>query len=132
MCDDPELKESILDGDFEPLSLVDSNTQLSERVLRAIAVVPSSSDIIYRLSNENIVTKVRKIHQEFSLHEMLHPSVNDIDAHDSSFLFYHGGTTIKRELARSINLQVPNKLAKLDYLDRVKNILSLSEKLFSR
>ena len=102
--------------------------------MSVISKVPSSADIVYRLSNEQVEASVMKIHDSFNLQQILHPPEDDVYAHDRSlsFLFYHGVTTMKsgEVMTKPVPLRLPNKLAKIDFIDRLKKLLSLSKLLY--
>ena len=79
---------------------------------------------MYRLE---IRETVRMLHKGFTLNEILNPP--DVDAYDRalSFLFCHGVATLKSHV-QPIVLRIPNKLAKVDFLD--KNPEKLFEDLY--
>lgn len=135
----PSFKHNILNSKLDEIGtrqvLVDRNTKVSDRVVNVISKIPSSSDIVYKLSNEAFDVIVDGIHDSFSLHEMLHPPPGDVHGHDRalSFLFYHGVVTLKDDDGdhnmKPVILHLPNKLAKIEFLDRLRDVLSLPEKL---
>jgi len=111
---------------------MDKNTRISERALSLIFKINSSSEIVFRLSNEKLGAIVNTLHKEFSVHEMLNPPANDVFGLDRalSFLFYHGVVTLSEPINGSpIKVKLPNKIAKIDFLDKLKQQLSLPERL---
>ena len=125
-------RDKILKSTFKPGDLIDENTRLSEGALNLISKVRSSSEIIFKLTNKQVGATVSMLHKYFTLHELLHPPVDDVNGLDRalSFLFYHGVVTLQSQKdVAPVPLTLPNKLAKLHFLDRLKQVLSLPDKL---
>ena len=79
---DPAFRNYILTSrSINPDDLQDPNTKVSDKVMSVISKVPSSADIVYRLSNEQVKVSVMKIHKSFNL-QPLHPPEDDVYAHD--------------------------------------------------
>ena len=76
---EPGFRDKILKSTFKPGDLIDENTRLSEGALNQISKVRSSSEIIFKLTNKQVGVTVSMLHKYFTLHELLHPPVDDVN-----------------------------------------------------
>lgn len=116
-------KERILSGNYTVNYLTDSNTLVSENVLRLIEKTPSGVEIVGKLlSNTNLT--VQSLHESMRLNELLSSMEEQSMERVCSYLYYHGATTLSDSIYQPESssdptvLAIPNEVQKEVFLRR--------------
>nr|CAG4715403.1 unnamed protein product [Naegleria fowleri] len=130
-------KSAVIGGkDIGLEDMIDPNTDISENVFATLATTPASASIVHQLTATNTVQLNAAIVSSFKLRDIIDPPTNEENSkqiwdHTLSFMYYHGMLTFPKGLDSS-TLIIPNAIAKLQYLEQLKRIISLNESIIEK
>ncbi|EFC49725.1 hypothetical protein NAEGRDRAFT_78045 [Naegleria gruberi] len=133
---DEPFRNAVLQKQEIPLSiLTDTNTMISENVFATLASSVVSNDIIQQLLSKDYVEVTESIYPSLKLREIIDPPSNEEDIQKIrdnalSFMYYHGMVTFTKESSKQMNpkqLLIPNEIAKVQYLEQLRRLISLHE-----
>ena len=117
--------------EMEPMKVIaramDKNLRMSDNVIGVISRSPTARADVTALASGPVAVEVSMLDEPYRLHEMLAPSDTPTEyaVHRTrAFMFSHGIVTLAKGATESVGeLVIPNKIARHDYLDKLRVLL---------